>query len=1301
MPYKVQKLPDGKYKITNKRTGRVIAYHTTKKNAEAQLRLLHYVNAQKGERYMKGGSNHLFNSEDEIENFFRYIERFYQKYNDNMKLTDSKKTILYLINYEYPSIDEIYNMDNAFLIQEYASIIGRNFLRMQLSLTSLADMLHDIIFYMIDEKKISKDIVISFEEFNDNVLNSYNEKKDEIEKLLGFHINFNDEEEKGLINVGLINTYKKIEDAYKTHRISIKYPFELYVSVNKLFIQIDFHQEKERGKILYGLWGDIEHMKAQDIANISEQLHHFTKNEIVKSGLPDDVQRKIIEFYDKNWITFHNKIIEGYEKEVARYEGKRPIIKGEFNERSYVIKHHKEIEKLLSESQFEDFWPFIENINEYYRLNHLRELLPIINSELPSIDNILEKTTDDNNAKEIGEKFAKMKLNMKDIEDLYYRLEQYIKSEILNNTKKEQEKFIQKFDELSQEFHISYQNKLENARQILNSEINIKRYNYNDDRLIKNYDDLFDAYAQREEHNRDIPFEFYVIINTSFRHINDMVAYIPDPWLNLDNVRFNGKALYALWSEKNYTPLQLNNIFSEIYRYILKNYENKENGKILPIDKTSSPRLRTIALEAFEKNFNIYSEQITKGYTEAQAAAPGAPGPKDKGKGIARKLFNDFDEPIIKKSDNEAGPSKRPIDEGGPSKRPEKDEGELGPEGPIELWIMDPEKPKKHLKIGSKRYNKLVENGKIVPQKHDLKDIAKLLEESKKPQSCEIIIDKKTGKFKNPYGVGKELESKTPYGTKIIKELEDAGYTIKFFDPGSVLPKINVEKCRNKETFTMFEDLEDVNKRGDLIQMPSGYCYSLTELIDWIKSQGSTFTNIDPHNPNKTLFTKDDILLPSIQHSKELVGLLNNYFAEKEKEAERNNEVIYKNIDVLYKIADTGRICYFDNGSSEEENDSSTFAYSAEALSDLAEMIEKLTESDKKIFKNLKAISSTVADSLKSANEGTSCIHGIGTQLIWIFIQHFNSLISKYPEIIYDPLKTGLYFISDKDGITLVNSETRLKVNTSNYYYRQLFDSNMNKANKKLLWDMNKISKEGLSTVYKEKCPNDPDISTLQSLDKWEELEEWRKFRTENGYCFDLLYLIKVVTDQINTEKMTNPYPRYPFNPFTFTKLTVKDLLKLKRQITNNYLIVASPLLKFLFNPEILWYNGPGDVRWTDESFKNELIKLFETDMRYRREFKDEIHFYIEDDVEIVNELPLTGFWCLKNTPISNEENFALELINDPSVLFNITLDLKERLEQIKVHTLPEAYYYRNNYRVSNDTDSIHAYNDIGELPIS
>jgi hypothetical protein len=47
MPYKITKLRDGYYKVTKATTGKVFAYHTTKKNAEAQIRFLHYIEAQK------------------------------------------------------------------------------------------------------------------------------------------------------------------------------------------------------------------------------------------------------------------------------------------------------------------------------------------------------------------------------------------------------------------------------------------------------------------------------------------------------------------------------------------------------------------------------------------------------------------------------------------------------------------------------------------------------------------------------------------------------------------------------------------------------------------------------------------------------------------------------------------------------------------------------------------------------------------------------------------------------------------------------------------------------------------------------------------------------------------------------------------------------------------------------------------------------------------------------------------------------------------------------------------------------
>ncbi len=41
MPYQIKKLPTGKYKVINKVTGKVHAYHTTLTKARAQVRLLH------------------------------------------------------------------------------------------------------------------------------------------------------------------------------------------------------------------------------------------------------------------------------------------------------------------------------------------------------------------------------------------------------------------------------------------------------------------------------------------------------------------------------------------------------------------------------------------------------------------------------------------------------------------------------------------------------------------------------------------------------------------------------------------------------------------------------------------------------------------------------------------------------------------------------------------------------------------------------------------------------------------------------------------------------------------------------------------------------------------------------------------------------------------------------------------------------------------------------------------------------------------------------------------------------------
>ena len=59
--------------------------------------------------------------------------------------------------------------------------------------------------------------------------------------------------------------------------------------------------------------------------------------------------------------------------------------------------------------------------------------------------------------------------------------------------------------------------------------------------------------------------------------------------------------------------------------------------------------------------------------------------------------------------------------------------------------------------------------------------------------------------------------------------------------------------------------------------------------------------------------------------------------------------LIYKNtIDVLYEICNTGRICYFNQITSHNTNNSSIFEKSIQALSDLSVKLERLNNTEKK-----------------------------------------------------------------------------------------------------------------------------------------------------------------------------------------------------------------------------------------------------------------------------------------------------------------------------------------------------------------
>jgi hypothetical protein len=50
MPYKLIKHADGSYAVKNMKTGHLASKHTSKAHAEAQIRLLHLIDAKKGSK---------------------------------------------------------------------------------------------------------------------------------------------------------------------------------------------------------------------------------------------------------------------------------------------------------------------------------------------------------------------------------------------------------------------------------------------------------------------------------------------------------------------------------------------------------------------------------------------------------------------------------------------------------------------------------------------------------------------------------------------------------------------------------------------------------------------------------------------------------------------------------------------------------------------------------------------------------------------------------------------------------------------------------------------------------------------------------------------------------------------------------------------------------------------------------------------------------------------------------------------------------------------------------------------------
>jgi len=577
---------------------------------------------------------------------------------------------------------------------------------------------------------------------------------------------------------------------------------------------------------------------------------------------------------------------------------------------------------------------------------------------------------------------------------------------------------------------------------------------------------------------------------------------------------------------------------------------------------------------------------------------------------------------------------------------------------------------KRRIKIGSQLYRTLVKRGIIIQQNVNINVIENKIKQPKVPREGYVINPK----------TGREIEKSKSTYLKLLK----AG--VKFYDNDiphvPINTKINRSTCKNNETFILFSSIADLDDE-DFIMHPSGYCFSLNELINWLKS--SNFNNRNPHVITETMFDEKNTSV--WDKYPELSQLISKYFKTKQEERFKTINVVKENLDILYKIGDVGRICYWDNIYSHNAKDSSEFEQSINALGELAEIIDNLPAIEKNIFSNLKSNSGvySVSKIIKNANEGTQCIHAIGISLLHIFISNIILVESMMKSrgntsFVYDPRKCGLYFITKDKNIVVYNSENRLVVypsdnNNLGYYerhFKNVVESVHDNNNSSLVWKMEKIRSSGLSPLYKETCVNDePYQVTVNSSDEWSELEEWRKIKLSDGYCFDILYLIITMTNQLNTAKSTNPSPIYPYNVFTGVIYNMKDLIAIKRRIANNYLNTAPCLAKFLFNPEMFWSEDIVYVK--SKEWMQKTIDVFEKELRFKR--------YIEM-IEAGGNPLINGTWVKKLLPVENKESKLIKYLQTANVEF---------IRGFKPEQINKNYYYSTNSKKSSMS---HGYND-------
>jgi len=449
----------------------------------------------------------------------------------------------------------------------------------------------------------------------------------------------------------------------------------------------------------------------------------------------------------------------------------------------------------------------------------------------------------------------------------------------------------------------------------------------------------------------------------------------------------------------------------------------------------------------------------------------------------------------------------------------------------------------------------------------------------------------------------------------------------------------NKKQCNNHSTFLMFEDIDNV-KEDDLIKTQNGYCFSATELMDFINS--NEFKNINPHNPQLELLTEKEIDVVLKNHPK-LLGKIRKYFQDKMKQQDDKKKIFEQTIDILYAVGNTGRICYFNNLISSETNNPSIFQRSIQSLQELSEKIDTLPQKQKSAY-------DCVVSWIESTNNGRMCIRGVGIRLLRYFIGSFNTT-----DVKYNPVKIGLYFKKINNSIFFYSNEHRFTItpqHMKNVLIGSFYDVVQN-VKKDMITETSEKSE-----MYEQVCEYDPFMVTEDALDKWQDLPDWRKIRFDQKYCFDMFYLIKIMTDNLNNTKNNNPYPKFPTNPFTQKPFEIEEIEHLYFLTKDNSIDVNPPLHIFFNNPE-LWKNTKN---WSEKFIEK---------MENKKRFVRLLNF-------VGNELHCHGMWHNKNRPMSSSEKKINEFLTGSRSI--------QSLRELPTETVPEKYYYRVKPFIANDT---------------